>query len=235
MLEKEKETAVVEKDENNREKKNRKWLLLLFLVLLLVIGSTCMTCYILGKKTSPQPSGQSVDTILLTPEAEEETETVLHLTGRVRMTDGTPAVGRTLELHSDPMRTVTNSTGSFLFYRVEEGEHRLLVMNSDGSTAASRTLQLERGARTEGVSIDRKQDGIYVVELAENVRILELSLELKEDSYELLPEFIYASTDGIVVTPTGRESVQEGPVFTPGGNIYLSDGTVVLPEHGADG
>jgi len=235
MLEKEKETAVVEKNEKNREKKNRKWLLLLFLALLLVIGSTCMTSYILGKKTSPQPAGQPVDTILLTPEAEEETETVLHLTGRVRMTDGTPAVGRTLELHSDPMRTVTNSTGSFLFYRVEEGEHHLLVMNSDGSTAASRTLQLERGARTEGVSINMKQDGIYVVELAVNVRILELSLELEEDSYEFLTEFTYATTDGMVVTPTGRESVQDGPVFTPGGNIYLSDGTVVLPEHGIDG
>ena len=211
------------------EQRGGKRLPLLLLLILLLLLTSSLVGYILGKKADSLPGGQLIDTILLTPETENEKSVVLHLTGRVLYTDGTPAAGRTLELHSEPMRTVTDSAGAFLFDHVPLGEHNLAVLDSSGRKEAERSVVLDRKQMSEGISIDMNDEGIYVVELAMDVRMLEIYIELDAENYSINQEYLtYETTDGTVVTPAGKASIQNGPVVTPAGNVCLPDGTIVL-------
>lgn len=222
-----------------REEDSRRygrWLYLLFLLFIVALISSGIAGYLLGLKASPIAGGQLIDTILLEPEVDhrKEVSTILHLTGHVRYSDGTPAAYRTLELRSEPVRTVTDSSGNFLFDNVPMGEHSLSIINDDGSVAARREIVLDRNQAAAGISIDGREDGTYVVELAVNVRMLEIAIELDAENYTINPEHItYETVDGTVVTPTGTASVLDGPVVTPSGNVCLPDGTIVLPGKGA--
>lgn len=232
MIEKEKKTPPYLREE--RDRRCGKWQHLLLLLFILLLLSSGIAGYILGKRTEVFRGGQLIDTILLSPEAGEkpgeEAGTILHLTGHVMYTDGTPAANRTIELHSDPIRTVTDSAGNFLFYNVPLGEHSVSIINQDGSVAAKRDILLDRHDTAEGISIGMNDDGSYVVELAMDVRMLEISIELGNETYLINPDAVtYETTDGMVVTPAGRASVQTGPIVTPAGNICLPDGTIVLP------
>lgn len=232
MTEKEKKTPPYLREDQDR--RCGKWQHLLLLLFILLLLSSGIAGYILGKRTEVFRGGQLIDTILLTPEAGEkpgeEAGTILHLTGHVMYTDGTPAANRTIELHSDPIRTVTDSVGNFLFYNVPLGEHSVSIINQDGSVAARRDILIDRHDAVEGISIGMNDDGSYVVELAVDIRMLEISIELGNETYLINPDAVtYETTDGMVVTPTGRASVQTGPIVTPAGNICLPDGTIVLP------
>ena len=57
---------------------------------------------------------------------------MIHLSGIVAYTDGTPAAGRRLELHSDPITTVSDSKGGFLFPNVPQGEHTISILTDEG-------------------------------------------------------------------------------------------------------
>ena len=230
MAKTEKRTPPAVCEEDGR--RHGRWLYLLFLLFIVALISSGITGYLLGLKASPVAGGQLIDTILLAPEngPESEVSTILHLTGQVIYSDGTPASYRTLELHSDPVRTVTDSTGNFLFHHVPLGEHSISIINEDGSVAARREIVLDRNQTISGIVIQPQDSGVYVVELALDVRMLELAIELDDETYYINPEHItYETMDGTVVTPAGSASVQEGPVVTPAGNICLPDGTIVLP------
>ena len=226
MKEREKGTTSVEE---HADRRGRRQLPLLLLLFLLILVTSSLVGYILGKRTEPLPRGQLIDTILLTPEAEKKESTILHLTGRVLYTDGTPAAGRTLELHSEPLQTMTDSGGAFLFDHVTLGVHSLAVISSDGTKEAERKVVLDRKQMSEGISIDMNEEGSYVVELAMDVRMLEISIELGADNYFINQNNItYGTTNGMVVTPSGTASIHDGPVVTPSGNVCLPDGTIVL-------
>lgn len=213
-------------DKDQQGRKRPPFLLLIFI---LTLCTSSLAGYVLGKKSDIRYSGQLIDTILLTLEAEQEKSAILHLTGRVLYSDGTPAAGRTLELHSEPIRTVTDSAGAFLFDHVPLGEHSLAVMNDDGTMAARRNVVLDRTQAGKGISVDLNGEGVYVVELAMDVRMLEMYIELDADNYYINPENVtYATTDGMVVTPDGRASITDGAVVTPAGNVCLPDGTIVM-------
>lgn len=220
-------------DYEKNDRRYGRWLYLLFLLFVVALISSGIAGYLLGLKASPVAGGQLIDTILLDPEKEIETSTILHLTGHVRYSDGTPATYRTLELHSDPMRTETDFAGNFLFSHVPMGEHSISILNDDGSVAARREIDLNRKQDMEGISIGPQEDGKYLVELAVDIRMLEIAIELDDENYYINPDNItYETMDGTVVTPTGAASVQQGPVVTPHGNVCLPDGTIVLPKKG---
>lgn len=224
------ESGKSQKNCGQEDRREHKTLPLFLLFLILALCTSCAVGYILGKKSDPVPGGQLIDTILLTPEAEKKEVASLHLTGRVVYSDGAPAAGRLMELRSEPVVTRTDSAGAFLFDNVPLGRHRLSVMNEDGTVAAQRNLALDRNPALKGLSIDVSETGQYLVKLSMDVRMLEFSLELDEETYYIQMERItYATADGRVVTPSGEASVSEGPVVTPAGNVCMPDGTIVLP------
>lgn len=213
---------------NERQKERRRPVLLLLLPLFLLITSS-IAGYVLGRSAGPAPLGQMIDTILLAPQ-EAPPQAAFHLSGRVFYSDGSPAAGRALELHSDPITAVTDSGGGFLFPNVPEGEHTISVLGEDGGTVARREIQVAREKGLGDVSVGGTDSGKYVIALSVDVRVLEIELELEDDALYISPERItYATGDGRLFTPNGAASVRDGVIVSPGGNVYLPDGTVVFP------
>lgn len=219
-------------EENRKER--RLWRPLLLLLTLLLLVTSCIAGFILGRSAGPVPLGQIIDTILLTPDTSEADNTAFHLTGRVFYSDGTPAAGRTLELHSDIVVAVSDSQGGFLFANAPQGEHTIYVLDEDGAPAAQREISVVRDSSAKAVSIDLQGSGKYVINLALDVRVLEIAIELDSGTLYIDPVRVtYATTVGTVTTPSGSASILDGVVVSPGGNVYLQDGSIVLPG-GAD-
>ncbi|MCD7994257.1 MAG: carboxypeptidase regulatory-like domain-containing protein, partial [Clostridia bacterium] len=83
-----------------------------------------------------------------------------------------------------------------------------------------------------GVNVSLQQDGQYTVEVAVDVRMMEVVIELDEENRSLYinPEKLtHLTSDGRVVTPTGEAYHREGTIVTPGGVVITADGTVVAP------
>ncbi len=99
---------------NDERQDRRRFLPLILLLLVLTFMTSSIVGFILGRNTAEAPLGQVLDTVLLSPEG-ELSQTVLHLSGRVMYSDGSPAAGHTLELHSDPVRTVSAANGGISF------------------------------------------------------------------------------------------------------------------------
>ena len=225
--------------EETEDRRNRRWTPLIFLLFFLALLTTSAAGYLLGKRTGQVPGGQIIDTILLAPESNSEisgeTDTILHLTGRVMYSNQIPAAGQLMELRSEPVQTVTDSAGVFLFPCIQPGNHTLSVINEDGKILASRELWLEKKTETEGISVHMNDEGIYMMEMSVNVRILEISIVFDQDAYYISQDMLtYATTDGVVVMPGRRASLSDGPVVTPAGAICLPDGKIILPGGGSE-
>lgn len=216
---------------NNAAGKRRPWMPVILILLVLAFISSSILGYVLGRNTGTPPLGQIIDTIVLEPE-ESDTQAVLHLAGRIVYPDGTPAAGRTLELHSDPLTAVSSSNGGFLFENVPQGEHTVSIFNTDGSTAAQCKINIVRDTAAKNVSIQQRDHSRYTLEIAVDIRVLEIVFQLDAQTLTIQPQFSYATKGGIVTTPTGSASVKNGVIVTPQGNVFLPDGSVVFP--GAD-
>ena len=207
----------------------RRWLPLVLIVLFLAVLKSSLAGYILGKQAGSAPLGQIIDTILLTPE-ETAVQTAFHLAGKVVYSDGTPAAGRILELHSDPVTTVSDSQGGFLFPHVAEGKHTIMVVNQDGSVAAQQNIQVSRTEGSRTAAIHLVEGNQYVIELSVDVRVLEIEIQLEEGELHIdLEQFSYSTSEGYVYTPAGSASISDGVIVTPAGNVYLPDGQIVFP------
>lgn len=227
-------------EDGQRETRNARSIFLAFLVMLVML-STGIVSFLLGKNTAPAPVGQIIDTILLTPDAPTEgdkdisIQDTFHFIGHVIYTDGTPVAGRTLELHSDPVRTVSDSGGGFLFANVSEGDHRVILLNDDETPAMERRIHVTRNPQLGDLSLKLTEDGEYVLELSANIRALELVMEISVSELTLNTDYIsYATWDGLVVTPGGSASIRDGVVVSPEGTVYLPDRTIVLPGAAAE-
>lgn len=207
----------------------RRWLILLLLLFLALITS-CVAGYLLGKRAGQKPAGQIIDTILLTPD-ETAARTRTHITGRIFYSDGSPAAGRHIELHSDPVSTVTDSDGRFLFPNVSFGDHTITVYNQDGSVDAKQPVTISPDKDEQGVIITRDSNQDYAITVAVDIRILELVIELDDGQITLQPDTkLYADDRGWITTPYGTASTSSGVIVTPGGAVHLPDGTIVIPN-----
>ncbi len=216
---------------NDAAGKKRFWTPVLLFLLVVALITSSILGYVLGRNVGNPPLGQIIDAIILEPE-EPDGETALHLAGQVVYSDGKPAAGRTLELHSDPVTTISGSGGAFLFHNVSQGEHTISILNADGSKAAERKINVVRDTSSNNASIKLQDNGEYIVEIAVDIRVLEIEIELDEQSLTIHSAFSYATKDGMVTTPAGTASVKDGVIVTPQGNVFLPDGSMVFP--GAD-
>ncbi|MCD2493253.1 carboxypeptidase regulatory-like domain-containing protein [Lacrimispora sp. NSJ-141] len=212
------------------QKNKKRRLFLLALLILAALVSSCIAGYILGKSTMPDFSGQLIDTILLAPEKEER---LFYLTGQVAFSDGRPYEDGAILLHSEPKETRIDKEGRFAFFQVEKGEHTVSLMNDAGETVAERQVNLKSSPEMEGVKIGLQEDGAYIISASDDIRLLEVVIEIDEESKALYineSDFTYVTGSGKIVTPAGAAYSTEGTVITPGGSVIIPDGTIITPS-----
>jgi hypothetical protein len=126
--------------------------------------------------------------------------------GWVRYTNGTPFAHGLVELRSEPRVTYTDSEGYFTFENVEEGEHVINVLGSQGQVLASAQVRITRNMDIEKSILMRLEDGTYVLEVAVDVKVLEIFLEIEQDgSGEPTGNLIIDSNYEVLVYPPEDE------------------------------
>jgi hypothetical protein len=126
--------------------------------------------------------------------------------GWVKYTNGTPFAHGMVELRSEPRTTYTDADGFFTFENVEEGEHVINVLGSQGQVLASAQVRITRNMDIEESILIRLEDGTYVLEVAVDVKVLEIFLEIEQDeSGEPTGNLIIDSNYEVLVYPPEDE------------------------------
>jgi hypothetical protein len=99
---------------------------------------------------SPTPSATPSET------ANGNTRTI---TGTLLDSDGNPMAGYVVELHSDPITTVTDVNGRYTFYDVDYTSHELIVKTESGEKIAEFELVFSEG---EEFSTDVTEEGVDI-------------------------------------------------------------------------
>ena len=103
--------------------------------------------------------------------------------GWVRYTNGTPFAHGLVELRSEPRTTDTDADGFFTFENVEDGEHVINVLGKGGKILASAQVSISRNMEIEEAIMVQLEDGTFVLEVAVDVKVLEIFLEIEQDEW----------------------------------------------------
>ena len=153
----------------------------------------------------------------------------IDLTGQVTDENGMPLAGLTVELHSNPRTTVTDSSGWYFFDSVEEGEHTVYVYYGDTVTEMQLDLQIERDENAEGVQAVN-EDGCVKFTVNEPAATLVLSMSMNEDGtlsiqhVEAQP-VVYVKDSGL---PLGSGGVFGTLWWIIGGLIIVAAGVFII-------
>ena len=228
-------------EEKERKKEKRPLPFLLGVLALLLLISTVITCILLGNRTREQkaPGGDS----FIIGGGEEPVPgqgPELHLAGRITLTDGTPLADTTLELHSEVKKGKTDQDGWFFFEDVEPDVHSLFVLDEKGKTQAEIKLELSRNETAEfsQLRIEKTAANQYLFHIAEEIRYLELDLELNRGALTVrMDKTAAVDREGFVSLPSQELNAREGLVLLPSGTVITREnqiihGTlVVLPDN----
>ena len=146
---------------DDTERKDKK--LWIFLPILLVFVS--ITSFIAGTRIGRDTEyhlGQMLDTIVLSPDEERVDETHVDLSGQIHNPDGSPRAGQLVELHSDPMRTRTDSDGIFYFPGVEVGEHHLILLDEEEQEISQIAVRIERDSTISFGAVESSTKSIHL-------------------------------------------------------------------------
>lgn len=155
----------------------------IYLPVLLVFVS--ITSFIAGTRIgrgTEHHLGQMLDTIILSPEGETVDANTIDFSGQIWNPDGTPCANQLVELHSDPMRTRTDSEGIFFFRGVLVGTHQLSMLDDDGQVQSETTIQIERDPV---VSYGVVEQGEAVIHLRVSERAVEMHIQIRAEADEL--------------------------------------------------
>lgn len=209
------------------EKKEKKWRVLVILLFVLMMITTGFVGYIVGKgsRFSDNMSGKAIDTIHVTkPEAQ------IHLGGKIFYSDGSPYAKGIVQLHSEPRQTITDEAGAFVFENAEGGTHIISIVDRAGNVLAEREVIISKKDIEEGAKIKLLKDDVYQVEVAVDIKYLEVQVEINKEDGKLYinPDRVtYLTEGGMVVSPTGKADIRNGVVVTPVGNVITTDGTII--------
>jgi len=81
------------------------------------------------------------------------------ITGTLLDSDGTPMAGYVVELHSDPVTTITDAQGHYTFNDVDYTKHELIVKTSNGEKVAAFALKFSEGNEFD---TDVKEDSVNI-------------------------------------------------------------------------
>lgn len=213
---------------------NKKTLMIaavsVFLLLFISMGTMLA---ILVSHVKPDYLGKIVDVIPLEPVEDEKS--AFHLMGRVINTDGTYASGRTVVLRSDPNYTVSGYNANFFFGSVTPGSHTIYILE-DGEPIAGCNIRFERRKDVEKLSVSQKSENEQCsITLPIDLRALEVTLMFDSENKTLTlveNKVTEISRSGIVRTLSGSADITLYAVVTPLVNIYLTDGTIIIPFFG---
>lgn len=171
----------------------RLWI---FLPILLVFVS--ITSFIAGTRIGRDTDhrmGEMLDTIILSPDGETVDANRIEFSGKLNHKDGTPCANQLLELHSDPMRTTTDSDGFFYFHSVEIGEHSLLMLDENGQVQTQVTVTV---GRDKGVPYGRVEQSAkqYYLTVSEQAAGLYIEIELDDSGSMTIRPDIYTRRPG---------------------------------------
>ena len=100
--------------------------------------------------------------------------------GKVVYTNGTPYANGMVELRSEPRTTYTDSEGNFIFDNVADGEHTINVVNQNKQVMASCGVSLNRNQEHKDAVMVQMPDDTFVLEVAVDVKVLEIVLEIEQ-------------------------------------------------------
>lgn len=227
-------------DRRGNEKRKKRRLLIPLLLVFVSISSFLAGTHV--GKTTDQRLGQMLDTIILSPENRKADKNRIDFSGQVLYTDGTPCANEKIELHSDPMRTVTDAEGFFYFADVEIGEHHLSILDESGSPVSEMTIQIERNKDVKAGQVKGSADVCHL-SVAEKIIQLHVKVRLNEEDGLSVDEEVYTRDEqGVCMDQEGREV---SPVLldkaagsasqSPEGQPPVSGENLMSPENGAQG
>lgn len=194
--------------------------------------SSGMLGFVLGREAA-RPTGELMDTIVLSPESSQAASTLHFLSGRVALAAGEPCAGATVRL-DDHLSAVTDENGKYVLSGVEAGSHILRVEDARGELLGTAEITLDF-SRSEAPSA-AGEDGAPAFYMPENTRLLELDLTVEEGgSLGVSQDNAYiVTTDGQMADFAGSalKVGETSLAVTPGGALMDSAGTVALPGQG---
>lgn len=205
------------------KKKMKLWLIIL---LVLTMITSVIAGYLIGRNTDLY-RGQIIDTIVIDSNEERK----IHVSGQVVYTNGNPYQNGIVELHSEPRETNTDSKGRFFYEAVEQGNHILKIVDSAKNVIAKCDFVVSRKQSKDSLNILEENKGKYAIELAVDIRFVELAIEIDEENkiLKLIPEKTITLQDDGIIRIGGKElNVADGIVVLPSGTIILTDKTVVI-------
>lgn len=201
--------------------------LLLLILALIFLLSSVIAGILLGNQTDHNKK-PAADSFVIGDI--EESENPLHLAGRITQRDGTPFADGSLELHSEVRKGKTDSQGWFLFDEVESGIHSLFLLDEAGKTLAELKVELRRNPETEysQIRIEKTAENQYCCYISQEIRFLELDLELEKGVLTLrMDKTAAVGQEGSVNLPGQVLDAAEGPVVLPSGTSILPDGRIL--------
>ena len=123
--------------------------------------------------------------------------------GRVIYTNGSPFAHGLVELHSEPRTTYTDSEGYFIFEDVEDGEHTISVLGRNREVLASCKVVINRNIEIDDAILVQLPDGTLLLEVAVDVKVLEILLEIEQDQY--------SQPTGRLIISVGMEVLERFP------------------------
>lgn len=230
-------TLGIPPNEEKVEKKKKKLLPLFIFICLMLTISSCLVGYILGQKAVKTPIGQIIDTIVLDPNKENISSLKpIFVFGKASYIDGSSYANGSIDLHSQPKRTITDKKGYFFFSNVEEGEHTLFAVDENGKVLAKVLISIDQDASFFKLKLNKLSDGAYEIKVPLDLALLEIDIEIDQNK-ELIrinsKKLTAITYNGKILTLNNDTLTNEnGAITTLGGAILLPDNSIIVKDKG---
>lgn len=197
----------------NEKRKKQQWILIPLLLVFVSISSFLAGTRV-GNSTD-QRLGQMLDTIVLSPEEKHADENRIDFSGQMLYTDGTPCSNQKIELHSDPMQTVTDSEGFFYFKDVEIGDHRLSVLDENNNPVSQLSVQIKRDKSVTAGLVDNSADSC-LFSVSDTVMQIHVKIKLDNEKGLLVEPEVYTRDEQGVCMDSKGQKVSPALLSQPG-------------------
>lgn len=203
----------------------------LFLLFIILIVTSYMVGYLLGNKTI-EPTGQIIDTIVLSPDEDDYTKVPIHISGNLKNNDNKPYANHTVQLHSKVREVRTDSQGRFMFEHVELGDHKLILLDNNKNVIMEKKILFKRTKNYGEVDFPDEGSDYFVIHVGRDVKLLDCSLSIDEKTGNLVVDkdkTVVLTHDGSMITSKGSSNSSAGVLVTPSGIVVTPDGTIISP------